>query len=353
MSFHTHYHKTASASLVGMLKKYSGIAGIKIEELNRLIDISPDLLATTESRIPYNTFEIIFSNFSLITGDPDFGLHFGELCNSEMMGGHILSCIMKNCPTVKEAIEKFCRYHSLLSNGIHLNIIDRNDFMVFQTIYPHSPKKVSRHLIESVICSLLVNVREMSGKQQIYPAEVRFNYPAPEGIAEHQRIFNCPVLFDQSENELVIKKEFLDLPILLASDTLLETLERHAQKLMAQMYLPNTWSEKTAYSIIERMLTGKKWSLSHVASDLALSERVLQKKLNAEQTTYRRVLDHTRKELSMNYLVKEDVTICDVTFLLGFTDQSAFNHAFKKWMGLTPLEFRNRHSRKKITRIHQ
>lgn len=336
---HIHDHKTASASLIGMLKKYLQMAGISENVLNRLMDISPDLLKSTDSRIPYKKFERIFNELHIITNDADFGLHFGELCNSEMMGGHILSCIMKNCPTVRGAIEKFCRYHSLLANAVQFHIIERKSTMVFRT-GPSTGTKVSRHLIESIMCSLLVNAREMSS-QSIIPLEVRFSYPAPERILEHQRIFNCPLIYDQPENELIFSKDHLDLPILLASDILLDTLERHAQKLMAQMYLPNTWSEKTSFTLIERMHSGKKLSLTHIASDLMLSERVLQKKLNEEKTNYRNILDQTRKELALNYLVKEDISICDVTFLLGFSDQSAFNHAFKKWLGLTPLEFRN------------
>jgi len=101
--------------------------------------------------------------------------------------------------------------------------------------------------------------------------------------------------------------------------------------------------------LIGKMLSrGEKPMLDAVARELAVSTRHLQNKLKEEGSTYRAILDQLRKEIALEYLSKPEVTIYDVAFLLGFSEQSAFNHAFKRWTGSIPTEYQNgsyQHSR--------
>jgi AraC-like DNA-binding protein len=64
--------------------------------------------------------------------------------------------------------------------------------------------------------------------------------------------------------------------------------------------------------------------------------------LKDEKTTYQKLLAAVRKEIALSYLKEKEATICDIAFLLGFSEQSAFNHAFKRWTGFTPREYLKR-----------
>jgi AraC-like DNA-binding protein len=77
-----------------------------------------------------------------------------------------------------------------------------------------------------------------------------------------------------------------------------------------------------------------------VAKALAMSPRRLQQKLQSEQTGYRELLDHVRKETALRLLLNPDTTISEITFILGFSDQSSFTHAFQTWTGTTPGKYR-------------
>ena len=90
------------------------------------------------------------------------------------------------------------------------------------------------------------------------------------------------------------------------------------------------------------ILDGKKPSAEEVAGDLAVGIRYLQGQLKDEGTTYQQVLDGVRKELAMDYLGQGDVSLYEVAFLLGFSEQSTFNHAFKRWTGTTPGKYQRR-----------
>jgi AraC-like DNA-binding protein len=87
------------------------------------------------------------------------------------------------------------------------------------------------------------------------------------------------------------------------------------------------------------LLRGDKPSVEIIARNLAVSRRHLQNKLRTEDTTYRQLLDAVRKEIAMDCLNKPQMNLCDIAFLLGFAEQSTFNHAFKRWTGMTPTAY--------------
>jgi len=70
-----------------------------------------------------------------------------------------------------------------------------------------------------------------------------------------------------------------------------------------------------------------------------VSKRSLQEKLKVEKTYFRYLLEAVRKQMAVDNLAKQDVSICETAFMLGYSDQSAFNHAFKRWIGQTPKAY--------------
>jgi AraC-like DNA-binding protein len=79
-----------------------------------------------------------------------------------------------------------------------------------------------------------------------------------------------------------------------------------------------------------------------VASALGMSERTLQRRLAAEGTSFQRLLDDTRRELAQQYLGQKNVSLADAAYLLGFSDQSSFFRAAKRWFGSSPRHYRIR-----------
>ncbi|MBN1261679.1 MAG: helix-turn-helix transcriptional regulator, partial [Anaerolineae bacterium] len=103
---------------------------------------------------------------------------------------------------------------------------------------------------------------------------------------------------------------------------------------------PDTWTDKVAGRISAMLVRGEKPCIANVAQELAISVRHLQNQLQREGMTYRLLLERLRKEAALTYLEDSGVPICDVAFLLGFADQSVFNHAFKRWTGISPGVYR-------------
>jgi AraC-like DNA-binding protein len=79
-----------------------------------------------------------------------------------------------------------------------------------------------------------------------------------------------------------------------------------------------------------------------MARQLHMSRRSLQRKLAEFGTTYQRLADETRRDLALRYMEDGVRSATDVTFLLGFSSQSAFTRAFRRWTGTSPTRYRAR-----------
>ena len=79
-----------------------------------------------------------------------------------------------------------------------------------------------------------------------------------------------------------------------------------------------------------------------IAGTLEMSERTLQRRLEAEGTSFQRLVDDTRRELARQYLAQTDMSLADAAYLLGFGDRSSFFRASKRWFGASPRHYRIR-----------
>jgi AraC-like DNA-binding protein len=76
--------------------------------------------------------------------------------------------------------------------------------------------------------------------------------------------------------------------------------------------------------------------MASIARKLALSTRTLQRRIEAEGTTYQQVLDDTRTDLARHYLQNTALSVAEIAFLLGFSEPNSFYRAFRAWTGTTP-----------------
>jgi AraC-like DNA-binding protein len=210
---------------------------------------------------------------------------------------------------------------------------------VLETVVPAAA--LDRHYVEAVFAGQVLTMRYLTANQARV-IRVHFSYPRPKNTSEHERIFQCPLAFDQPRYEFVIRSADLDLATFLANPVLLERLEGLAQEMLAQVETNAPWSDLVGRWMGKALLSGEKPSLDRAAGELAISARHLQNKLRAEGTTYRELFEQLRQEIALRHLQDPDASLCEIAFLLGFSDQSAFTHAFKRWTGKNPRDYRRR-----------
>ncbi|RPI79722.1 MAG: AraC family transcriptional regulator [Desulfobacteraceae bacterium] len=296
-----------------------------------------------EARIPVAQYDAVWQQVFRQAHDADFGLHFAEATH-RFPRGDILSAVMLNSSTIGSALAKLVRYHDLANDFVKPRL-ERQGGRVHMALEPmQDTPAFDRQYAESLLAHLALTLRALSEGRAI-GLEARFVHSRPADTTVHCRIFGRRPVFGSKQNELVIAADDWERPIFLANRELLEQFELLAQERLRRLRPVETWTERVRNLIGKQVLQGEKPGLTATARELALSPRHLQNKLSAEGATFQALLDQVRLEIAQRSLRRPDTTICDVAFLLGFAEQSAFDRAFKRWTGLTPRAYRDKRNK--------
>lgn len=311
--------------------------GVEPEALYRAINFDPALLDDPDNRIPFSQFVAFYEHGARLTGDDAFGLHIGERVKPELFD--ILGYVVINSPTFGEAINRLIRYHSIWNDGAFYNL----DVSASQArlTYEYVDRLIDgrRHDCEMTLSILVSFARRGTGVDWT-PHEVSFQHSKPKSIIEHQRIFRTQVHFDRSINELIFDSSLLTLRMMKADSGLFVILDRHAQELLSRRPRADGLINQVRQLLGETLNVGDDPRLETISQKLGISVRTLQRKLKEEGTSHQDLLDELRSDLSKRYLQEPKLAICEVAYLLGFSEPSAFHRAFRRWTGTTPKEFR-------------
>lgn len=128
-------------------------------------------------------------------------------------------------------------------------------------------------------------------------------------------------------------------PFMTANESMWGFFEESLRQRLAKLDSTASTTERVKAVLLEGLPAGQ-FSISHVARQLALSTRTLQRQLNDEGSSFSTILNTTRQQLAIYYLGKPAMAHGEIAYLLGFQDVNSFNRAFKEWMGVTPGSFR-------------
>jgi len=313
-------------------------AGVSPGELLASVQLDQELLSDVDSRIPYEKYVALYEQAARLTGDDAFGLHLGESISLQMYD--VIGYAAMNSATIGEALKTWIRFYRIWSDGSETTVrFDGNVARIVYEVFDIVPRKC-RQECETSLAMIICLGRALVGSEWS-PTEVRFQHSAPADISEHTRIFNAPVNFRRLTNEIIVERSFLDRPILKADTNLGVVLNRHAAELLEKLPQENGIVESVRRAMTES-LRGGDASLSAVSKRLGMSARTLQRKLSDLGTSHQLLLDDVRRDLSRKYLQESGMAICEVAFLLGFSDTSVFHRAFRRWTGETPGEYQKR-----------
>jgi AraC-like DNA-binding protein len=301
------------------------------------LGVDPDLAKSPDGYIPIEIYLRIEEAAAEATDDPSFGFHMGQY--AEPGSWSILGYLMMNCRTLGEAFEKSARYSQVIGNLIegepHFGI---NKITMISTTPPYAPN-MPRYCFESAFTSGVRMMRTLTGLV-LNPLEVTFIYSKPELYEEYERFFRCPVIFDHKVNSMSIHPKLLHTPILLPNPELLQYFENYAEQFIAEMDRQDGYTQEVMRILLEN-LDNENLSIKLVAKHMSVSVRTLQNRLKEEGVVFSDLLTDVRQRLAKKYL-EEGISVEEITYLLGFSEPSVFRKSFKRWLGLTPRQYRER-----------
>ena len=247
----------------------------------------------------------------------------------------------KSATTLRGSYHRAERYAQVLTTVATYEVEATND-----GAYIHLHRAGERHLgmrlsNEATIASVLTISQEVS-TAAIHPLAVYFKHAAPASIADHETFFGCPVHFDSDRDALLISNESLQAPNKLGDASISKFFQSHLESEVAKLEEETSLDRQIRRHVTQCLSEGMPM-LSEVARHFGMSGRTLQRQLAELGYSYQTLVDESRRQLAENLLRETDFSLVEVAFMTGFSEQSAFARAFKRWAGQTPRNFRILH----------
>lgn len=197
-------------------------------------------------------------------------------------------------------------------------------------------------LADSVGMAALITFLRRQVENSPPPSRITFINAVPDDpaeIAAYETFFGCPVHFGDTYTRVCFPASYLAIPMPHSDPGLRALLDRQAQALL--LALPDSDAfDRALQQVMLKLLPENSATLPRMARELHVSVRTLQRRLDVRSLTWQQLLDRTREQLARQYLADRSLTLGDIALLLGFSEQSAFNRAFRRWTGQTPARMR-------------
>lgn len=298
--------------------------------------ISPFLLSMPESFIHFQSYCQLMELAAEQTATPEFGLLLGEKQNLSTLGA--MGVAVQQSPSQTEAMDIFRRYFhthnqcASISVRVYEGVTQLTHTTVTASQYIHTQAKMKS-------ISLAVSILRLMHEKNWRPIEVWFDFSPIGDKRVFEKILGAPVVFDQPEScvsfqSTHIKKLFSNAD---SDPTLRRILLNH---LNTQASEHNVDLSTQVTKFLQATLPSGDCSKEKTAASLSMSPRTLQRKLAEENATFRGLLDAARKNLVQHYLAETELSMTEISEIVGYKDISAFSRAFKHWYGVAPQTWR-------------
>lgn len=267
---------------------------------------------------------------------PGFGVRVGQQMIIADYG--LLGLSWRTCSRVGEIFERSERFFKLLSNTFVWQILTEND--ISHVILNREAHRRGMELSTEASLSATVVVLQAMSEQKIVPTQVSFKHSAPNDLSSFDKAFNCSILFNQPQYAISYKTKDLNLRTAKADASINSYLLQQVDEKTNGIKIPGSKFVRDVESLIKDALPTGIPSIHHIADLTAMSNRTLTRRLSETGVTYRDLIKKTQESIAKDMLRNTVQSVGEIAFLTGFSEQSAFNRAFKKWTNQTPSEFR-------------
>ncbi len=319
--------------------------GIDTVPLLQTARIPPLLLGDDRARVTPEQFTRLVKALHRATDDEFLGLGpepsrrgtFAMMCHA---------CL--GCPDLGSALDRAARFYRLFPGGPEMAVETLPDPAgdsapaVFSVRTDLRPYDEGNFLSE---CILIIWHRLSSWLigRRIPLRWAHFAYPAPAHSHEYDVLFGCPVHFGAEHTAAGWDAHWLTAPVVRDEGALTAMLRRAPADLLSRREYGTTVAEQVRRTLVQALRTAAPVRLpevGEVAARLAVSPATLRRRLQAEGTSFQRLKDAVRRDTAITSLVAGHEPIAELAARIGFSEDTAFHRAFRRWTGTTPGAYR-------------
>ncbi len=305
--------------------------------LLRSVGIDPDGPVDPARMLPDDAYYAFFERAA--RADPDgtaLPLRVGASMRADEYGAFGLA--WKSAPSLRGSYERAERYARVLTSVTRYELHEAGP-EVQMLLHREGERRLGLRLSNEASIASIMAISQQVTTARFQPSAVHFKHPAPESVAGHRAHFGCPVHFASDIDALCVPREQLREPNRLGDPAIARFFDAHLEAELSGLGDDASLEQRVRIQVAQCLSEGIP-AISDIAGRLGTSARTLQRRLSDRGLSYQGLVDAARRELAERLLRDTGYPLAEIAFLTGFSEQSAFNRAFKRWAGQTPRSYR-------------
>ncbi|ABV85944.1 AraC family transcriptional regulator [Shewanella pealeana] len=314
--------------------------GVDSQHILNELGIDKALLHDPNARLLTQQMTQLWRRAVTTSGDEAIGLKVANFVQPTSFNALSFSLLVSE--SLEDAWSRIKRYYTIISNVLEMDI-ERGECesaLCFNKI-------MGNHYADEAIDAFMATSYLMAlqtSHGQITPIRLELERREPFDSQPFSTLFCCPVKFSAGHNKIFYSNRDLGLPFPSANRELAlkndEAIQAYFQSIVSQPF-----SQRVSKEISIAMTLGNP-DRDAIAKAFHMSSRNLQRKLREEGTSFSEQVEQLRKDLAQKYLATPQLSMLEIAFRLGFKDPSNFTRAFKRWYGVSPLQYRQKNNPK-------
>lgn len=291
--------------------------------------LNPGAAECADRLLPYTDVATLIGRTSVALECPDFAMRLARRQGVRSLGP--VAVLIRHAETVGDALDGVCRYLYHCAPPDLAKLERGQSTAVFTLEIALRQMAYRDHWIEKGLALTMEAFRLMLG-EDFAPLRVTMHHRANASVAAYHQVFNCPVEFGCKRNSIHVPMSVLNKPIPGHDPTILAMAENYLCQIAEALPLVEHVQE-----LIHRMLTVNHANLVSVAQALAIHPRVLQRRLAEYGTSFEAILDDVRREMAWQLSARMK-QVAPIATILGYSEQSGYSRACRRWYGQTPRQ---------------
>jgi len=326
---------THFAPATNMLWKYLESVDIDPAPMFVKVGINPKVISNPNVRLNVSCVDKLWQQAANVIVDPCFAVKMAGFWHPSHIGA--LGYAWLASSTLRRAINRAVRYIHVVSEDLNLEVADTPAGLKVSVDLEDSLFTLPQH--HDLVLTVIMRMCRFNYGDELVATEIKLAHPEPACSSDLIDYFKCDIEFDTEQSSLTFARVDADLELPSANRQIVLVHDEMLMRYLIEIKQGDI-VQQVKLIILDNLPDGQVTD-KLVASELNLSERSMQRRLKEHKTTFRYLLDSVREMVAKQYIENPMNRMSDIAFLIGFSEQSAFSRAFKKWTGKSPVEYRN------------
>jgi AraC-like DNA-binding protein len=297
--------------------------------------LNPERLGDANARYSVVAMQKLWALAIEASGDHNFAYKVGRQWRPTTF--HALGYTWLACTTLAEGLKRVARYSRVVNSGVDISFQPSGSFGELIIHIQYHQFAIHQGAHDAALGALMTMLRMLMG-ESYSPMEIHCFYARPATAINFEHDVRCPILYAMPANKVLFDNADLHRQLASANTELQKINEDLLLEKMHQ--LDRACMVTRVTQAINKELPTGEVNEKDIAASLGVSLRTMQRQLAKQQQSFKQLLDEIRKQLAEQYLANSQLSLNEITYLLGFANQANFTRAFKRWHGMPPSSYR-------------